>query len=207
VICIALLFAIVSLCAQVPAFNDAGPWQANRAGLIYIGPLGRIAEFCLGMVTAIFWKRGAGLRNLSARAATSLEAVAVGLCVAAMAVFANTEACVRVLGPEWAAYLRNSGGALAFALVIALFASQRGIFSRICATPAAVLLGEISFSIYLLHQMLLRWAAIHAEIWKAWSMPATVSAFCAVLLLSALAVWRFVEMPSRRQILRLAPAA
>ncbi|MFN8633500.1 MAG: hypothetical protein U0893_06560 [Chloroflexota bacterium] len=54
-------------------------------------------------------------------------------------------------------WLAHSGSAApGFAAVILTVALGRGALARLRAVPALVLLGEISYSVYLLHQILLR---------------------------------------------------
>ena len=135
-----------------------------------------------------------------------LETGSLLACLGIIMLLSNRGSVARITGDAWAAYFHNCGGALTFAFLILVFASQEGVFSRFCGTRALVLLGEVSFSIYLLHQILLRWAATH------WS-PAGISAnlayvfFWIVLLVGSWVIWRLAEIPARRLILRLAPAA
>jgi peptidoglycan/LPS O-acetylase OafA/YrhL len=208
ILCVILLVVVISLCSwlKLPTYAAAHPHEVNRAGLLYIGPLARLAEFFLGMTTALFWKRRMPFFRQSPATMTALEIGCLAACTGMIMLLSNRSSVAGVTGDAWAGYLHNCGGALAFALLILVFATQKGYLSRFCGTRLLVLLGEVSFSIYLLHQILLRWAGTH------WS-PAVVSGgvayatFWVVLLVGSWAVWRFAEIPARRLILRLAPSA
>ena len=52
-------------------------------------------------------------------------------------------------------YLSQSVMAMLFALIILVFAIQGGLLSRVLSHKFLVVGGETSFSIYLLHQMLI----------------------------------------------------
>jgi peptidoglycan/LPS O-acetylase OafA/YrhL len=204
--CGALLAGMIAFCTWLnpPRSIHALPDQVSRAGILYIGPLTRLAEFCLGMLTALLWKRRALPRKIHGGVATVFEAGAVGLCVGAIALLSMREDISRRVGEYWATYLHNAGAAPAFALLIFVFASQLGSLSKICGSAPMILLGEISFSVYLLHQLLLRWAYAHQELWRHFGQAPFQVVFWIVLLLASWAMWRWVEGPSRRALMRLA---
>jgi peptidoglycan/LPS O-acetylase OafA/YrhL len=100
------------------------------------------------------------------------------------------------------------GGCLAFAAMIFVFALEKGLISRALSVGVFVLLGELSYSIYLIHQVLLRSYSAHIQ----QSVPGAINglapwisyaAYWAVLLASAYAMWRLVERPGRRFIVAL----
>jgi peptidoglycan/LPS O-acetylase OafA/YrhL len=96
--------------------------------------------------------------------------------------------------------------AIPFGALILVFALGRGFFARVLRWSPFVLLGEISYSVYLLHFSLLMALTI-------WEWPKSVSpwviyigAWAVTLILSYLA-WRFVETPARRYLVSLAGRA
>ena len=77
----------------------------------------------------------------------------------------------------------------------------RGRISAWLSHPAFVLLGEISFSLYLLHQILLRYLDANIIAFPHLPNMLSLTVFLAVLLLASYLMWAFVEMPSRQMIL------
>ncbi|MDB6174851.1 MAG: acyltransferase 3 [Chthoniobacteraceae bacterium] len=203
-----VVFALVLTCERlrIPAFANAAPFEVNRAGLLYITPAARLAEFFLGMVAAKLWKHSAALFRMRMSVATLLESLSLGLSVWAIVVFSAKTTLEQTFGESWAAYLRHAGAAPAFALLIMVFASQRGLISRGFGSRPAVLLGEISFSIYLLHQIFLRWLLAHRTMFTGVSEGILYIGFCVVLLAASWLVWRGIERPTRRFLLQFAPA-
>lgn len=86
--------------------------------------------------------------------------------------------------------------------------AERGLFSKFFSTGALVLLGAISFSIYLLHQIFLRWIGAHAGLSQ--RLDAVGFPLFALFLLAVLAAawlsWKYIERPGRQLLLRLVPA-
>ena len=206
VIAFALVVGAVVLCGNpaISAFASAPPNAVNRAGILYISPVTRLLEFVLGMATAAFWT---AQKQRTASAVDSwIELACIVGCVASLMFFSAKASLAASVGQNWAVYLGHVGTAPMFALMIYVFANQRGIFSRLTARPAMVLLGEISFSVYLLHQLIIRWLVEHRNAWSGIGEPAVYALFWVALLAASWAVWRFVEKPARAAIMRFAPA-
>lgn len=89
------------------------------------------------------------------------------------------------------------------ALVIAAGTDPRTLTARMLSTKPAVLIGLISYSLYLWHWPLIAYAN-YLEIPIT---PATGTAIFLASILLAWASWRFVEMPCRRSGLRMTFAA
>jgi peptidoglycan/LPS O-acetylase OafA/YrhL len=194
---IALLVALVAVtnALHVPDYEHDS-WNPTVHGMIYINPLARLLEFVTGMVLARFW---VGTRPPSPRW-TVAETAALAACGAAMYCTERFAGVIRApLGDATAAWMFHSGSFLAFALVVFVMAQGAGAISRLLRLRPFVVLGEISFSMYLLHQMLLLvWR--RSEWWQ--GITGAVLFFSALLGLSAL-IWRVVEIPARRWILSL----
>ena len=108
-----------------------------------------------------------------------------------------------VLGGGWREKIFTDAGVLvAIALIILGLSRADGIFSRLLAARAWVFLGELSYSLYLVHGLVQRLLkiALPAEKFSAtaWPVRAGVAAmeFSAVLLAAALLYW-LVEKPAR----------
>ncbi|HEX6529505.1 MAG TPA: acyltransferase family protein, partial [Burkholderiales bacterium] len=195
---IALLVALVALtnALHLPEHENFS-WNATVHGMIYVNPLARLLEFVTGMVLARFW---AGTRAPSA-AWTVAEVAALAACGGAMYYTPQFAEMIRApLGNAARMWMIHSGSFLAFASVVFVMAQGAGAISRLLRLRLFVLLGEISFSMYLLHLMLLLvWR--RSEWWQ--GITGALLFFSVLLGLSAL-VWLVVERPARRGILSLA---
>jgi peptidoglycan/LPS O-acetylase OafA/YrhL len=185
-------------------------WYANIAklpgnggSLVYINPVSRIFEFILGIFLLFFWRKNKDKTRWYLKNATIMEVAVILLCGLSMRYTLPVEewAFVSWPGPAFAQWLEGSGSMLSFGLLIYVMAIGRGRISKILAHPHLVLLGEISFSLYLLHQILLRY--YHANLAFFPHIPNffAFALFCSILLLSSYLMWIWVEMPARRFIL------
>ena len=91
----------------------------------------------------------------------------------------------------------------AFALLILVMALGRGWCSRLLGHPAAVLLGEISYSTYLVHVPLLRWYKARCPATYALPNPFAFAGWIALCIGLAYLNWRLVERPCRRLMIGL----
>lgn len=96
---------------------------------------------------------------------------------------------------------------LPFAFLIVSLAHRQGRLHRVLSSPPAMFLGEISYSVYLFHWMLIQVAEWYAD--RAGLAGAAAAVWlCAVLAASVLVVstltWRWVERPARSFGRRLA---
>jgi peptidoglycan/LPS O-acetylase OafA/YrhL len=197
----------VGLFAGLLVLTFAWLWYANAflqvpdtpyrmLGVGYIFPLVRVAEFGLGMVTSHILMAHADRRVHLPDAVWSVLEVGVLLAVVCQNYFAADwyQWAKPIFGSEIAQWIRSSGGAPLYALVIAVFAQERGAVSGLLARPLFVWLGTISFAEYLLHQPLIRY-------WKAVVVPVVdntlvqVTTFVVVLIVSSALLHRFVELP------------
>jgi hypothetical protein len=106
-----------------------------------------------------------------------------------------------VVGNPFAYWIPFSGLTPVFAFVIIVFAFNAGWLSRVLSAAPLVRLGELSFAVYLFHQILLRWLATDgASYLTRWPPAVVVGALWVVLLGLSYASWRWVEMPARRWI-------
>lgn len=176
--------------------------------VILQNPLCRILEFVVGVALGRFFVRSRGrLPALIGRLPTMSEVVAV--CLAAGALVATTRdqwlrdgaGSWSLTGPGLATWYNQMGALPAFAIVILVFAYARGWLSRMLSFPLFVLLGEISYATYMLHQIVLGFASKlslrdHLGTAGAWALTALA------VYVASYAVWRWIEVPARRAIVR-----
>jgi peptidoglycan/LPS O-acetylase OafA/YrhL len=182
--------------------------HAELAGIdaawITINPLPRLFEFMFGICLRRFWGRHGDLVPNSIVPATIVELGCVCAVVFLGCLFPRVFAQLpQVLHNDtFRFWLRNSGILLLpLAAMIFVAATGRGLVSAALGSRPMIVLGEMSFAVYLVHQIVLRaFAQRTAEL--AGSPPgiALVGYLLLTLLFSAL-VWMGVERPARTFIL------
>jgi peptidoglycan/LPS O-acetylase OafA/YrhL len=180
-----LSFLIVAVC-----FALGIDWAHGAFPVIVGFPLARLLEFVLGMCAALLWRRLPTI-HVGPVYGTALELAALGFVVLA------SHLAVRVPNPgsapsAWLAICALPS--VPAALLIVAMAMNRGMISRALSFPAAVFLGEISYSVYLLHGLI-----AYVLFFRLPQMsPAQMSAtYIATLLAVAAVTWYFVERPAR----------
>jgi len=180
--------------------NDA---YISSTALLYIHPVTRIFEFIFGICVATYWRKQVASTQWSEPRATLYE---IGVILLAVSSMHFISPLANWVGTTWAGsasstWLTVSGSMFAFGLLIYVMAMGQGRINTWLSHPIMVLLGEISFSLYLLHQILLRY--YQANITALPVLPNILSSaiFLAVLLLASYLMWALIEMPCRRLIL------
>lgn len=198
----AALLAIIVIAAQAaagwPITSDSIEMATGAFGT-YPNPLVRGLEFCTGMATWVLWNRHLRPLKLSVLAWSVLEVIAVMLCVGWIG--AAFVWAVPFLSPRALLWYGPCGSFWVFAVLIAIFASGRGVFSRALSVRPLLFLGDISFSIYMVHQLLMK-AFVTSFNWA--DVPALV--FFGILLALASASYLLVEKPGQRLLLGKAAA-
>jgi peptidoglycan/LPS O-acetylase OafA/YrhL len=183
----ALLWAELTGRAALPSGD---PDSAHR--WLYRSPLTRLGDFTLGMAGAFLvphWRTAARWGPI----AQFVGGVTMIALMCSSAVF----------------YSAPSFDALSivpmFLLIAGLAGAPGSMFGRLLSTPVAVLLGEASFALYLLHVTALRTLTLHWRPTFGHWFVAQVALFAAILCL-ALGAHHFIERPARRLLCRwLAP--
>ncbi|MBX3575366.1 MAG: acyltransferase [Mesorhizobium sp.] len=131
-------------------------------------------------------------------AATLAEAVAIALV---FWWFLGGVASMRPKGLSDIAnvYYSHNSPLLLAPVVIFVFAWNSGAISRILSLRPLVLLGQISFSTYMLHQIVIRFAATN-DWHSALGTPAAAGLAVAISYAGSWLIWRFVEEHFRRVI-------
>jgi peptidoglycan/LPS O-acetylase OafA/YrhL len=152
----------------------------------YTFPPIRLIDFAIGACCGIaFLSLGDGAR-LRLGVATALEVTAVAGIVLAIAVTPSVPA---LLG--YAFWLAPF---CAFAIYV--FAQERGIVSKVLSSAVFVYLGEISYSFYMLHMLILTAIFVHG-----WKFPIVASVLSLVLCVAVSAiVYERFEKPLRKRI-------
>lgn len=177
-------------------------------GLLYVFPLTRFIEFFAGILLGKFWLKTAKSRPLQLEAftfshltlATMLELACLTL-VLTTSYFSNPlqHSLLSYVPAPLAFWFSNCGlPVLGWLLVIFCFAQQKGLVSMLLQLPIFIYLGEISFTIYMLHGVLITWHEVYAPHLE--GALFTVAFWIVLILLSHLVSYYF-ERPLRSLLL------
>lgn len=204
-----LLMFLIYYCnvMNLPAFS-AEERGVTTASLVYINPLGRIFEFVLGMTAALFWEKYAIRIHLRKASATTVEVISIILTITSLrySKILGYHFIMKYLGRGGADWFAHNGTCFIFALLIFVLALNKGIISKLLSFPLLVLLGEISFSIYLIHQIIIRYYITHFPSLGGELHPFIIYFILWVnIIFIAYIMWYFIERPSRKLIVNLWP--
>ncbi|OGX81795.1 acyltransferase family protein [Hymenobacter glacialis] len=187
----ALLRYSFLLFLAIPAFMYFSPGQSHHKYL-YINPFFRIVDFVLGIFLHQVYKASYLGRLYRSRAgATAMELLSVGAFVAVFYYHNYVPVVYRYSCYYW----------VPMALVIFSFAHSWGYVSAMLSGKALVLLGEISFSFYLIHQLVIRYVVSRNDVYDFVedSYVLTGVIFLISLGLSYL-LHKYVEIPCNRYL-------
>lgn len=194
--------------------SRAGAPGADVGGFINMNPLANLYLFVLGMASCLAWRRLAPRLQVGVLAGTVLEVAALALagwCLYMPTDLQMLAATVELwVGTTVISWLPQDGypvivyPALGFAILIVVMALRRGLVSRALSLPAMVLLGEISYALYLVHYQLL---LMHYQLLVMLGRvipplvglpePAVWVLYWLTCLVCAWVLWRWVERPAR----------
>jgi len=181
--------------------------EIGCVGLLYIHPLGRLFEFTLGMTMALIYKSMVAHYQPDKALGTIAELLVLMMVPGAIA---GSSYLITIaypwIGPGGVQWLGSGGvSCLFFSLAILVMAFEKGLISQLMSWPLFVLLGEMSYSIYLLHQILLRYYRLKVE--SLIDMPgwAVYTYIWIILLISSHIFLIIVERPCRKFIVGLRP--
>lgn len=179
-------------------------WGKNglyAQGFLFFLPPARVLEFCIGMLSASIWLK---YRHLEAHNGAVWTVVELAACVATLFTLMYITRFPALLGihdVNLSLWLAQIGCAPMFAILIPVLAYGRGLVSRALSVRTIILLGEISFALYLVHspiaQVLFAWSGFT----QAGTLAQQMALYWAVSLAAAWALWHFIEQPGRAVML------
>jgi peptidoglycan/LPS O-acetylase OafA/YrhL len=163
--------------------------QESGVDILYANPLYRGFEFVLGMAAYVLWSRRIRRLELPPQAWTAIEAAALLLVIAWL------------YAPVWAIlanvrWVDVAGSAPFFAVLIVVLASARGRAGQALSLAPLVFLGEISYSIYILHLLLMK------VLWSHGVHNISAAIFFALLIAVCSATYFAIERPARDWVRR-----
>jgi peptidoglycan/LPS O-acetylase OafA/YrhL len=180
------------------------PAGADVADIVYFHPLARVCEFTIGVAAAHLWQFLRTRVHCGRWLGTALEVAALVVTLVVMALsggWARAAGHVALIGPGGEAWLASSGFVfLPFAALIGVMAFEWGWVSRALACRPLVFLGEISFSLYLLHLIVCHYYVIHPGAFVSVPPWLLYLGYWLIVLLASFVGWSAVEVPCRRAI-------
>ena len=189
--------AVAILIAQQVVGNTVDDNAAHF--LVYVFPPSRISDFIIGILLHRFFAR---TRPPAASLVTGFQVVSLTIFIVCVTLKASI--------PQYARY--DLYYVPSMSLIIISFAWQHGLLSKSLSSKNFVFLGNASFALYLVHQLVIRYGE-HARINVLKATGASIEVVFAILyfslslLLSAL-LFRYFENWAKRRVLRwLTPQA
>jgi len=191
--------AVLSIFALLCALVHFAPWTPNRLGDIDIaadfGVVRCALEFGLGVLAYGLYADGAFLRFFD----KDLTIVVVAGCV--------------VAGMHWR--IHDLVTVAAFVLLVLCAAQNQGAATRILDTRVLRFLGDISYSVYMVHMFFREVARmalkrlIGRPLWEVTGPAervAVLSGWVAIILAASALTWRLIEVPMRERLKPARPA-
>lgn len=181
------------------------PFETTNAALIISGnPLFRLPEFLIGMMVGMLFLR----RIASAAADPPLHALATARRASVLSTFAALAIVGLLLVREdWPEFMKVSQNIFAplFGVLIFALAVGGGPVARILARPSIVLLGEASYSLYILHVPIINWLemlvpeSIKSQPWTYWTLT------CVTCVLVSVLTYKLLEKPAHEYLRKKIP--
>ncbi|WP_207848103.1 MULTISPECIES: acyltransferase [unclassified Pseudomonas] len=199
---IKLAITIAITATMLVSFKDSD--GALMTWSTYISPLTRLSEFMLGIAAYQIYLKTFKESQTSTALFSGLELIAVLFAGFAMwapnlHLFSNLPGKLNTPVTIWSI---NCGGALAFAFLIVVLAQQRGIISKVLQIRPLVYLGEISFALYMVHQIVIRVFDMYPFLTAGFSAVGTFAAYYATSIVASAMAHGVIEKPTQKLILR-----
>lgn len=206
----AVLVSVLIVAFTVLLASAAGASPVESApgvtawGILYISPVTRFAEFLFGMAAYEFALRIKSRAAVWSRTTASvLEALSVVLALVFMALCTWLAKSVLVATyPQASVWVQTSGPFMVFGLLLAIMSCERGVISYVLNYKVLVLLGEVSFALYMVHQLTIRIMFAYYGDFLKHNLTVGYVAYWVISIGLAFAVYFFVEKPLRMPIRR-----
>jgi peptidoglycan/LPS O-acetylase OafA/YrhL len=190
----------------IPDVDFSNPDAPSSSGIGYIWPFVRIIEFVLGMMAGSVYlsTNSRWTKNFAAWTAIELAAMlSVWWFKSLTNDLPSRLAGHSVSYSAWGVFVAHCGASIGFAIVVLALAFQRGIIAKALNWHPLVILGNASFALYLVHQLLLGFVYTHrAGLLVNVPDLAQCVGYWAIAFAMAFLLWHFVEEPAREAIKR-----
>jgi peptidoglycan/LPS O-acetylase OafA/YrhL len=168
-------------------------------GVMAVNPLTNVYLFVLGMGACLAYRRFGPRMRRGVLAGTALEIGVLAWNVWALMHVSTLFSWVPEPGVR-ALLSMVPGTFWSFPFLLVVMATQQGLVSRALSWQPFVLLGEISYALYLIHVPMQTWIRILRNHFPSMPDPFVVMTYWGASLIGAWLLWRYVECPMRRAI-------
>lgn len=170
----------------------------------YVLPLTRLSEFMMGIAAyQVSHKFASILRDCAVSTFYEAGAVIITFVVMWITGLKSVSAPPESQITPFVVWFVNCGACLPFAAIITIFALERGILSRALRFAPIVYLGEISFALYVVHELVFRFMEQHANFTREIHPSLVGMMYWALTLLCAAVAHHFIETPVQRAMISL----
>ncbi|WP_160149816.1 acyltransferase family protein [Legionella beliardensis] len=205
-----LLAIWMAISTRAVPFTGLEAYQPTISSWVNFWPPARLFEFVCGMVAACLWMKYQLIIDsklkLSIFKATVIEFLVVILILWAsvqVPLYTMQLFYTGIISMAVHAWVYYSGSAPFYALLLFVFAFGRGYLSTLLSVKPLILLGEISFSLYLVHQPIIRCVEYYHN--QLMPIPLTVqyTAYWLIILICSYFMWYFIEKPCQKKMKKL----
>lgn len=190
VLAVAALFCTIVLAGKIYPATDI-VWLAED------NPLAGLASFAIGVAVGIWHKRAPPSAGGYGGSSSVIQVSVLILAIGANAYLAWH---VARIDPAPATFIVFSGPAPIYAAMLLVLARYDGWLSRALSHRVIVYGGEISYAIYLFHQIIIRWHAGHLMAFASIPVWLQYAGMIIATLLIAASIHHLIERPARRWI-------
>lgn len=188
--------SFVCVLYKIPLYGDG----ISSSALLYVNPISRLIEFSFGMLVYVAYER-LGNKNLKSSVWTIFEVGILLLLLVSLLI--AKEIWLALKFTDYSAFgywYAIAGSFILFGGVVFVFAYKSGAISSVLSKKIFVYLGEISFSVYMCHQIVLNYFNVYyLEVIKV--NPVTMyMVYWAVTLIVSMLLYHVVEVPARKAI-------
>lgn len=165
------------------------------ASATYANPVMRACEFCLGMASWVLWDRVIRPLKMSRLVWSAIEITVITFAICWLGTWYQDWFLSRWPPSVSQLWKASIASCWLFAIIIIAMASGRGILGLLLSLRLPVFLGEISFSIYMLHQVLIKIFIVSLGI----DNPSKAVYFGTLLVLAS-SSFLLIEKPAQRML-------
>ena len=198
---IGLVFLGIFIAKATDSMPFTGEDTISNSSWLYIWPPARLLEFVLGMVAGKAYLTY-GHRLDRTEVTSTISGIAAVMIILYGAIkspmFAYKLQALGLFSESGKAWFVVSGAAPFFAIGLFLISSDKGLIQKALSWQPLVLLGEISFSVYLTHQVIFRCIVMNPKWLEGWPNYIQMAAYWAFTLMVSYLLWQIVEKPCQR---------
>lgn len=198
----AMIAVFIAVATNAPAYAPGD--VVTTASWVYIWPPARLFEFVLGMAAGkAFITYGHKVKDSEFKAVGLVALLVILAGSYLMPVVGWTLSGQGLIGPALKGWITVSSSSVFYAIGLFLLASSTGVVTSILSWRPLVLLGEISFSIYLVHQLIIRSLMINPTWTEGFDPVVVMIGYWVFTIVASYLLWMLIEKPCQRMMLKL----